>query len=160
GERRDHRGDHTADRVPVFGLSPAQCLLSHHRPPGAGPGLTPGCDPGRETAQAGGRNTALPVPARGGGAPVGGVARGAPVRVLCPPGADAPGAEAETSGTVSDLAAGADGAAASPLCRRGPALGRPFDARVPHAAGGAGANGAALGPADLSARVSTAVGLV
>src|SRR5207247_131573 len=80
-------------------------------------------------------------------------------RSLSAPHTDAPAAEAEDPGSVTGLAAGADGAPTRPLYRGRPALDRPLNAGVPHPAGGAGADGAALDPADLSARVSGAVGL-
>src|SRR5262249_16679188 len=58
----------------------------------------------------------------------------------------------------TDLAAGADEAPARPLYRGRPALDRSVDPGIPHPAGGPGADGAALDPPDLSARVSATVG--
>src|SRR5262249_37338686 len=107
---------------------------------------------GRPAAEAGGRFAALSAPAGGGGAPPGRSA------VIAPPGrslsashTDAAAAKTENPGSVTNLAAGAHRAAARPLRRGSPALDRPLDARVSHPAGGAGADGPALGPADLSA---------
>ena len=95
----------------------------------------------------------------GGGAPLGRPAVVAsPGRSLSAPDADTPAAEAENPGSAVDLAPGADRAAARPLCCGRPALDRSLDPGVPHPAGGPGADGPALDPADLSARVSATVG--
>src|SRR5439155_6147531 len=96
----------------------------------------------------------------GGGDPsVCGVALCAAVGVVSTPHTDAPAAEAEDPGSVADLASRAGGAATRPLCGGRPALDRSLDPRVPHPAGGPGANGPTLDSADLSARVSAALGL-
>src|SRR5207247_8748794 len=103
---------------------------------------------------------AVPAPPGGGGTSLGRPAvLASPGRSLSAPDADTPAAEAEDPGSVVDLVASADGAAARPLCGGRPALDRPLDPGVPHPAGGAGADGPALDPADLSPWVSAAVGL-
>src|SRR5262249_36016663 len=102
--------------------------------------------------------TAIPVLSDRGSAPLCRVALAAAAGVVSAPHADAPAPEAENPGSLADLAAGADGAAARPLCRGRPALDRPLDAGVPHPAGGPGTDDPALDPADMSARVSAAVG--
>src|SRR5262249_56463365 len=103
-------------------------------------------------AEAGGSVTAVSTLDGGMGAPPGRPAVVAsPRRSLSAPHPDAPAAEAENPGSVTDLAAGTDGAAACPLYRRRLTLDRSLDSRIPYLAGGAGADGTALDPADLSA---------
>src|SRR5207244_10075802 len=106
---------------------------------------------GRQAPEAGGSGTALSAAAGGGGAPRGRIALTAATSGVSAAPVDAPAAEAENPGSVADLAAGADGAATRPLGGGRPALDRPGDARVSHPAGGPGAHGSALGPADVSA---------
>src|SRR5262245_56048335 len=122
--------------------------------------MAPGRYAERPATEAGGSVTTIPAPSGGGGTLV-----GCPAvitssgRSLSAPHADTPAAEAENLGSIADLAVGTDGAAACPLYHRRPALDRPFDAGVPHSAGGPGADGPALDRADLSTRVSATVGL-
>src|SRR5262249_8509103 len=128
-------------------------------PSGAGPGLAPKRDARRQAAEAGGGGTALPAPAGRGGAPLGRPAVvAAPGRALSTPDADTPAPEAKNPGSITYPAAAADGAPACPFCGGRLALGRSLDPRVSHPIGGAGANGTALDPPDMSARVSGAMG--